>query len=105
MTLTNPTKFPSLVKHHLESSLLWRHHVSHGCQTFLRSQEMGGASLACPETWPCICGIYSLRLWRAWQMSMIWPRDTRIKRSIMSHIDDMIGMMAYIEQHTDGCVT
>ena len=34
------------------------------------------ASLACPET---------------------WPRDTRIERSSMSHMDDVIGMMAYLE--------
>ena len=27
----------------------------------------------------------------------IWPRDTRIERSSMSHIDDVIGMMAYLE--------
>ena len=31
-----------------------------------------------------------------------WPRDTRIERSSMSHMDDVIGMMAYLEQHTDG---
>src|SRR3954462_3848769 len=90
----------------MESSSLWRHHMSHGCQTFLRSQEMGGASLACPETWPCIRGIYSLRLlWRVWHMYMIWPRDTRIERSSMGHIGYGIGMMAYLEQHTDGRVT
>ena len=28
--------------------------MSHGCQTFLRSNEVGVASLACPETWPCM---------------------------------------------------
>ena len=35
----------------------------------------------------------------------IWPRDTVIKRSSMSHMDDVIGMMAYLEKHTDGRVT
>jgi hypothetical protein len=30
-------------------------------------------------------------------MSMIWPRDTMIERSSMSHMDDVIGMMAYLE--------
>ncbi len=27
----------------------------------------------------------------------IWPRDTMIERSSMSHMDDVIGMMAYLE--------
>jgi hypothetical protein len=27
----------------------------------------------------------------------IWPRDTVIERSSMSHMDDVIGMMAYLE--------
>ena len=27
----------------------------------------------------------------------IWPRDTMIQRSSMSHMDDVIGMMAYLE--------
>ena len=27
----------------------------------------------------------------------IWPRDTMIVRSSMSHMDDVIGMMAYLE--------
>ena len=30
-------------------------------------------------------------------MSMIWPRDTMIERSSMSHMDDVIGMMAYLD--------
>ena len=30
-------------------------------------------------------------------MSMIWPRDTMIERSSMSHMDDVSGMMAYLE--------
>ena len=30
-------------------------------------------------------------------MSMIWPRDMMIERSSMSHIDDVIGMMTYLE--------
>ena len=30
-------------------------------------------------------------------MYMIWPQDTRIERSSMSHMDDVIGMMTYLE--------
>src|ERR1043165_810585 len=78
--------------------------MSHGCQTYLRSNEVGVASLAyvydmalhdtatnhigCDGE-PGICICYGLG-----------TQET--ERSSMSHMDDVIGMMAYLGQHTDG---
>ena len=81
--------------------------MSHVCQTFFRSHEVGVASLAYvydmalhdTATNHIGCGGEpGISIWYG-----LGRQET--ERSSMSHMDDVIGMMAYLEQHTDGRVT
>ena len=77
--------------------------MSHGCQTFLCSNELGVASLAY---------VYDMALHDTATnhigcggepgMCRHGLRTQETERSSMSHRDDVIVMMAYLEQHTDG---
>ena len=68
-----------------------------GCPTFLRSQEMGGASLACT-----VHGLAKQRkitkvIVASLACTVHGLGTQEIERSSMNHMDDVIGMMAYLE--------